>query len=339
VLDKIKTKVDSIADRLETYMALSLFRFCSFICLTTFLFMLILPSQSMGSTIQSTVWRLNEVSWLQPADFRKSFRSGNSEIAKGNYQKALTKFTQAIELKPDFASAYANRCLVEIELQNYSNAERDCTKALTIKPDNESAYLNRGLAHYRLGEYTEAIADYDRLLNWKADCFEAYYNRGLAREALQQYTEALTDYDRALGVISSATETQLTAIYSSRGSTYFSLGKYDKAIEDFDRSLGLNPNNIEAYYNRACACHRRGDNVSAIIYFTKAIDRDSTYAEAYTNRGLIYYQLGDRHKAFADLTKSAQYFSDRGKTKTAREIKSLIERLQRNNSSEMSAIA
>jgi tetratricopeptide (TPR) repeat protein len=72
--------------------------------------------------------------------------------------------------------------------------------------------------------------------------------------------------------------------------------------------------------------------------FSKTIKRDPNYAEAYVNRGLIHHQLGDRNLAFADLKKGAECFRDRGKTNAAEKIFSLIEKLQQNNSTQMSAI-
>lgn len=41
------------------------------------------------------------------------FRQGVEATQNGKYSDALKAFTQTIEANPDFAAAYANRCLVE----------------------------------------------------------------------------------------------------------------------------------------------------------------------------------------------------------------------------------
>ena len=86
---------------------------------------------------------------------------GVDKMRGGNYQQAIENFNQAIELKKDFAVAYSDRALADLQLQDYHQAMSDdkplrvyadCTQAINFAPDNFEAYLNRGVALYRQGD-------------------------------------------------------------------------------------------------------------------------------------------------------------------------------------------
>ena len=82
----------------------------------------------------------------------------------GEYDKAMSEFTKAIELDPNFALAYGNRGWVYIKLGQYEQAVADCTKAIELDPDLALAYNSRGWAYIELGEYEQALADYNRAI-------------------------------------------------------------------------------------------------------------------------------------------------------------------------------
>ena len=65
---------------------------------------------------------------------------------KGEYDKAIEDFTNAIKLKPDYAEAYNNRGNAWSEKGEYDKAIEDYTKAIALKPDFHEAYFNRGNA-------------------------------------------------------------------------------------------------------------------------------------------------------------------------------------------------
>ena len=66
-------------------------------------------------------------------------------------------------------------------LGDYKGAITDYTQAIRLNPDYASAYYNRGNAKSNLGQHFAAIADYDIAIRLNPDDAEAYYNRGLAK--------------------------------------------------------------------------------------------------------------------------------------------------------------
>ncbi len=275
-----------------------------------------------------------------PMSATEFFKLGVEETQREHYEDAIKDFTQAIELDTKFATAYSNRCLVQLQLGKYKKAAEDCTAALQLNPNNPEAYLNRGLAYYRLGNYPAAISDYQAIIALDSNDFRAYYNRGLARFELKDYEGAIADYNETLLKSHQHLEPLQADVYNDRGLAQLMLENVTSAIADFSRAITLDSNNHRAFYNRACACHKKRDFIGAIEDFTIALQLDPNHAEAYLNRGLIHHEIGLQQAALSDLQTASKHFDEQGNQVAYQRTLALIERLkQLLKSSDKTAIA
>ena len=64
----------------------------------------------------------------------------------------------------------------------YDKAIAHYSEALRLNPKDADAYYNRGIAWERRGEYDKAIADYSEAIRLNPNYADAYYNRGIAWE-------------------------------------------------------------------------------------------------------------------------------------------------------------
>ena len=71
----------------------------------------------------------------------------------------------------------------------------------------------------------------------------------------------------------------------------------DKAIADLTEAIRLDPNNSEAYFERAAEYRGKGEDDKASADLTEAIRLNPAYAEAYYLRGVIYADKGDSKNA------------------------------------------
>ena len=126
------------------------------------------------------------------------FMWGNTKYYLGDYKGAITDYTQAIRLNPDYADAYYNRGNAKYHLGQHFAAIADYDIAIRLNPDDADAYNNRGLAKSNLGQHFAAIADYDIAIRLNPDYAKAYYNRGIAKRDLGQHFAAIADYDIAI---------------------------------------------------------------------------------------------------------------------------------------------
>lgn len=81
---------------------------------------------------------------------------------KHELEKAISDFSEAIRLKPDFAEAYYNRG--RTQGADTSAAIADFDEAIKINPKYAEAYNSRGDAWEKRGEVTKAIADYQKAI-------------------------------------------------------------------------------------------------------------------------------------------------------------------------------
>jgi tetratricopeptide (TPR) repeat protein len=255
-------------------------------------------------------------------------QSGVAAFKDGDYATAYDAFSKAIQLNPEYGTAYSNRCLTDIHLRKNELAILDCSQALELRPTDREAYLNRGLAAYRIGNYEAAIADDTRVLELTPHDPRAYYNRGLAKVGQGAYREALVDYGEALRQLSPLERTTVALIQNDRGVAHLMLQQHESAIDAFTQAIQANAGDIRAFFNRGCAYHQQGNLTAALDDFTQVITLDPQYAQAYLNQGLLHHQLGDQGKAIASLQSAATLFQQQQQFPDYLKARKLIEQLK-----------
>jgi tetratricopeptide (TPR) repeat protein len=84
------------------------------------------------------------------------------------------------EPREKLATAFDNRGVAYKLKGQYDRALQDYEQAIRLNPSNANAYNNRGVIYRIKGEYGRAIADYDEAIWLKnGDLPPAYYNRAL----------------------------------------------------------------------------------------------------------------------------------------------------------------
>ena len=79
------------------------------------------------------------------------YNSGNIWLRKGDKDRALVDFSNAIQLNPNYAEAYYTRGIVYSHMGIYQKAIEDLNKAIALKQEYADAYNNRGAAYLLQG--------------------------------------------------------------------------------------------------------------------------------------------------------------------------------------------
>ena len=115
-----------------------------------------------------------------------------------NPEAALAACAEAIESGTwkgaDLAWAYNNQGLAHAARGDYLRAISSYSEALSLKPDFAPAYSNRGNAHAELGDMLKALADHEQAVSFDPGFVAARHNLAVDREQLGQYRAALQDY-------------------------------------------------------------------------------------------------------------------------------------------------
>lgn len=198
---------------------------------------------------------------------------------KGDHERAIQDYGQAIKLNTKFAAAYINRGVAYDYKGDYDRAIVDYEQALKLKPSAEG-HFNRGNAHLAKREYDRAIDDYNQAIKLKADFAAAFDNRCWARAVVGILKPALADCNQALRLMP-----KNAATLDSRGFVYLKMSQFDAAVSDYDAALRINPKRAFALYGRGLARLKNGDTAGeSDMAAAKALQPD--IAEEYARYGL-----------------------------------------------------
>jgi len=125
------------------------------------------------------------------------FKRGYASYQKGEFDKALDDYSEAIRLDPKQARAYNNRGLAYQAKGDLDQAIADFNQALRLEPALGVSYLNRGRVYAAKNERERAIADYSEAIRLDPRSGAAYRQRGEAYQAVGEPAKARADFAKA----------------------------------------------------------------------------------------------------------------------------------------------
>jgi tetratricopeptide (TPR) repeat protein len=162
---------------------------------------------------------------------------------KGDYDRAIQDFNEAIHLGPNHETAYYGRGHAYTKKGDYDRAIQDFNEAIHLNPNLEIAYYGRGNAYTDKEDYDRAIQEFDEAIRLNPKDANAYNNRGVAYHRKGDYGHAIQDYNQAILLNSN-----YTAAYGSRGYAYFAQSSLTAAIADSRHTISAAPSSSGAVY-------------------------------------------------------------------------------------------
>lgn len=151
----------------------------------------------------------------RPVDY---FARGMSHTALRDYNRAISDFTEAIAMNPDFTLAYLmraiarHRAMAEPSEQPGAGTQTDARAILSdidrvieLSPRMAIAYYNKGNLMIENNDLPTALAMYDKAIELSPDLGEAYYNRAYIYFRMGNKDAGIANLSRAgeLGVVPS----------------------------------------------------------------------------------------------------------------------------------------
>ena len=226
---------------------------------------------------------------------------------RGEVQKALQSYDEAIRLNPKMLDAYNNRATLKLANGDTTGALADLSRIIELTPNHPLSFYNRGNVYLERNEYDVAIADFTKaidILNGLTNAYDkkahamSHNNRGNALMAKGQFKAALEDYIRSLEIIPNSYEA-----LTGSGSAKQQLEDYRGAVADYTKALAIFPDHRVILLNRAGALEEIDKN-AAVRDYSRVIELDPTNAGAYAARGATLLLLGRKAEAAADLAKA-----------------------------------
>ncbi len=120
------------------------------------------------------------------------FDRGQIHSRKGEYDQAISDFTEIINRTPD-AATYSSRAYAYLLKGDYDHAIEDSTRAIGIRP-GDYAYVTRGMAYYFKADYGNALLDANSAIKLAPDYDYAHYLLGLIDRAKGQIEQARAEF-------------------------------------------------------------------------------------------------------------------------------------------------
>jgi tetratricopeptide (TPR) repeat protein len=266
---------------------------------------------------------------------QKLHQQGNDSAFRGEHDRAIEYYSQALALDPNCVSAYCARGGSSIELKKYTHAKTDYEQALKLSPVLAIADGGLARAYYGLGDYHAALIGYNRAIQHDSENLDFYYYRALVNKKLADYDRVLLDckfilerqpsaisvrwlnsrahfqlgnYQLAIFNFSQYLNLQLddTYAYYYRGISYERLNDLPHALEDLNRAIALKDDRGIFYRRRGRIAQLLGDFTSAMKDYDRAISLEPHMAQAYVNRADIYLNRGDYSRALIQCNQAIQ---------------------------------
>ncbi|MFM7087747.1 MAG: tetratricopeptide repeat protein [Cyanobium sp.] len=214
-------------------------------------------------------------------DVRRLRAQGLKASQRGEHQRAIDLFSQALRLEGGHAPIYLQRASVYAMAGNFDAAITDCNAVLKLQPGHLEALAQRGKAHAAQGRLEEAKQDWleasqqghPEARTWLARQHQSEVrnlrDRGIAARRRGDHQLAIALFTTALEIDDSHAE-----LYRLRSESFARIGNLPMAVDDCSAALWLEPENADLMAMRGEFRYAMGD-----------LDRARQDWEAALNRG------------------------------------------------------
>jgi tetratricopeptide (TPR) repeat protein len=215
---------------------------------------------------------------------------GVTSLRLSKKKEALSAFTKAIEMRPDYFRAYYNRAITYQRLGDDKSAESDYKTASTLHPNHFESKYNLGLLQLKRGAYQEAADSLDEAVKQSSGTSraQALFSSARVLSKLGKKAEAIRRYKKSIEYQPDYVLPRFNLammLYSSKDNE-----ERRTAQKYLDEILSLRPDFAPAYFLLGRIAAKEGDKATAAKWYETAIKTDSGFFKAKYNLGLTYLQ-------------------------------------------------
>jgi tetratricopeptide (TPR) repeat protein len=179
------------------------------------------------------IWALSRPTAHTPDTAMKAVVTGDRLYNIQDYDRALSFYTQALRIDPDYAVALVNRATATMlanspdrgkalyvfstsTKQAYEAAIRDLSKAVHINADDYLAFVNLGAAYFHVQDYAKAAKMSQQAIDLNPGPALPWLNLGLGLLGQGSEPAGVHAYEHAIGIVRSLPQpTERAELFSS----------------------------------------------------------------------------------------------------------------------------
>lgn len=170
-------------------------------------------------------------------------------------------------------------------------------KAIELNSNNSLYYNERGNAYFQLGEYELAKADFEKALQLNPQSSSAIANMANVALAMGDNETAMTYIEKG---ISGASDEQKIDLLILKGNYYKNTGDFENASAAYNEAYELDQENAVVLNNQAAVLIELEDYQGAFEKCNLALEIQPEMMEAYFNRGIANEMLRNVEDACMD---------------------------------------
>ncbi|MEO6670247.1 MAG: tetratricopeptide repeat protein [Ferruginibacter sp.] len=214
----------------------------------------------------------------------------------GYFDEAIKDIDNGIQVNPKWSNLHYQKGVLLLKKADYRNAKTAFTNAIDNKAAYPTAYFQRGIAQLQLNNTDDAAADFKKAIEYKLDSSSQKQIQGFAdnfyRESKRTFSDGKTD--SAIWYINKAIILYRSSeFYFKKGIYQVKEKKYAEAVSSLTSSTGSDPKNADAFYYLAVAYAGQKDLQAAAKHYTQAIKLNETHLSARKELGDVYYMMGN----------------------------------------------
>ena len=220
---------------------------------------------------------------------------------KKDFDQALSDYSEAIRLDPNYAHAYLNRGVLLADKRELDRAMVDFEAAIRLDPTEKLGFSTAPPPTRSRATGIAPSPITARRSGSTRTIFKMLHARGIGYLSKRDYDRAIGDFAEVIRL-----EPKAAGAFTLRGRCHQAKGDFERAIADFTAAIRLTPRDPAPYIDRASAYRYAGDLDRAIAGYTEALGIDPKSALAYQNRGWSYRGKGEFDRALADYDRALQ---------------------------------
>jgi tetratricopeptide (TPR) repeat protein len=225
------------------------------------------------------------------AQLGKSFyMNGQADSSKLYLEKGLSMGNTSESDRFFLAKSY-------LQTEDYDKAISQLNEITKTSEKNAAIFNARGRANYLTGNYESAEADFKKALELEPNSTVAFSNLANAVLASGKTDDAIGYIEK--GMVDAKDDDKVQMLILS-GNYYHQKGEYENASKAFDDAIALDAKNVVVLNNQAALLLDQDQYESAISKCNEALDIQPEMMEAYFNRGIANEMLRKVEQACDD---------------------------------------
>ena len=251
---------------------------------------LLLKQQKLNEALQAAQAAYQS----DPADPENQLVLASALGANNQNEQAFQLLDIALQSRPNYAEAFANRALLKLRGKDFAGALADAEKALFIKPHLGQLWGIVGALRYQFKNLLGAVDALEKALDLDPDNVGHMVNLGEFKRQAGALEAAIILLERATTIAPDN-----VAAWVNLGTVLQESRRMSEAKTAYANALELAPGKAEIASNLGALAMYEEDLEEALRYFKQAVASKPDFAEAHNNLGATLIDLGRLDEAEA----------------------------------------